>query len=212
MLIPRVGIKVLELTADVLEGMGITYWLDSGTLLSAVRDGRLNNLDHDIDIRCFNKDFDMERRAELIKRLYLAGYKWFEGDKTFDCQLLCYHDLRIILDLKFCHTNGEYVWNYCFQEPRGMPMIHAYHVKFFETLDRIELNGRLYPCPREVGKYIICHYGPEWREFKLKPKDAGKTDMTWDYMYDPPSSVTLGQFEKMLGHRLTYFNRVGQDI
>ena len=43
-------------TTKLLERAGITYWLDYGTLLAAVRDGELIPWDHDADIGYFASD------------------------------------------------------------------------------------------------------------------------------------------------------------
>ncbi|MFO7951370.1 MAG: LicD family protein [Bacillota bacterium] len=59
-------------TAGVLEDLEIPYWLDQGTLLGLVREGRLLAGDHDIDLGVFFADYRLKRK-ELAKRLKADG-------------------------------------------------------------------------------------------------------------------------------------------
>lgn len=62
--------NLLVNTTKLLEGAGITYWLDYGTLLAAVRDGELIPWDHDADIGYFASD------SMKINALRKAALHW----------------------------------------------------------------------------------------------------------------------------------------
>ncbi len=51
----------------VLDEEGVDFWLDCGTLLGAVRDGKIIPWDNDIDLGAWRKDFD--RIDQAIQRL-----------------------------------------------------------------------------------------------------------------------------------------------
>ena len=198
MLKPSQAKEFLEKTANILESLGLTYWIDSGTLLSAYRDKDINIFDHDIDFRVYEQDVTDEITPKLVGALWEAGFNWIEATKPIKSQILAAKNREIMLDLKLCYRDEEHVWYYCWAEPDPRPMLHVYPVKFFD-LGKIELLGREYPCPQPIEDYITYHYGEDWRKFKVRPQDADKTDLTWDYMKDPPCAMTLLQFWVLKG-------------
>jgi len=52
-----VAIESLRQVKKVLDGHGIEYWLDLGTLLGAIRTGKFIEWDTDIDISILDKDY-----------------------------------------------------------------------------------------------------------------------------------------------------------
>jgi hypothetical protein len=188
--------KVLSLTADILEEMGVSYWLDSGTLLSAYRDRAINLFDHDIDVRVYVDELTGDTQAEFVKKLWQAGFRLVVADKPIEAQIGAGHPLGtgINLDLKLCFKDDEHVWYYCWKEPDPRPIVHIYPIKFFKNMGRIELLGREYPCPQPIVEYLEWHYGKDWREFKVREDQMEESDITWDYMKDPPCAMSLTQF------------------
>jgi len=188
--------EVLANTCSVIKSMGLTHWIDSGTLLSAYRDGGINVYDHDIDVRMLLDEVSEETETELIKRLWSIGYRSIANLQNRRAQILASHPrgTGVLLDLKFCEQDDKDVWYYCWKEPDPTPSIHIYPIKFFKNMGQIELMGNKYPCPTPVEEYIKYHYGDEWRLFKVRAEDAEETDLSWDYMKDPPCSMSLPEF------------------
>lgn len=52
----RVAVENLREIKDVFDERGIKFWLDSGTLLGAVRDGRIIEWDGDVDLAAWDRD------------------------------------------------------------------------------------------------------------------------------------------------------------
>ena len=188
------AITTLNKVAGVMESLGINYWLDSGTLLGAYRDKSFNLYDHDIDIRCKGSEISDEKMADLVRTLWVNGFRDIEGLKPFRSQVLFCDDLHVVVDFKFCQENDKYVWSYAWREPEPSPILHVFPKEFFEKLGNINLYGKEYPCPIPVEDYILHHYGPDWRMFKVRAEEAEETDVSWDYMKDPPCAMTQGQF------------------
>ncbi|RLF45878.1 MAG: hypothetical protein DRN09_01115, partial [Thermoplasmata archaeon] len=46
----KVAVEALRQVKEILDKYGVEYWLDSGTLLGAVRDGKFIPWDGDIDL------------------------------------------------------------------------------------------------------------------------------------------------------------------
>ncbi|XP_077994954.1 ribitol 5-phosphate transferase FKRP-like [Glandiceps talaboti] len=89
---------MLKSTTNVLEEMNVTYWLDYGTLLGAVRNGDVMRRDYDADISIIatqyeelkeklkqvrlslthteNNGFDRVRRADRDQNLHVDIFSW----------------------------------------------------------------------------------------------------------------------------------------
>lgn len=192
---------VLERTCDALESLGKKYWIDSGTVLSALRDKDINIYDHDIDIRTPVDDWKTEEIGEFVKQLWLLGYSQFKDSGDARMQILAIHTRDVLLDFKFVYFDDEDAWYWCYKEHQD-PILHLFERRFFDQLETIDLFGRSYPCPSPVEEYVLAHYGPDWREFKVRASEADWTDRTWDYMKDPPAAMTLDEYREKKGRAI----------
>ena len=206
-LITQEGAKaVIESTTQILEKMGVRYWLDSGTLLGAVRNNAINVLDHDVDIRCFKEDVPDDKMGLLMGELYQAGFTTLECNDGDRKQMLALHlAAKCMLDLKFCEHDDEHLWYYVWDFNRGSaidgsePAVHCFPMKFFDKLGSRKFLGRKYPVPSPEKEYLEFHYGEKWREFKLNPEDVDMTDLKWDSQNDPPCAMSIEDFKKLKG-------------
>lgn len=185
--------KALNNIADILEKMGVPYWIDSGTLLGAYRDRDFIDLDHDIDVRILPMGCPEERMLELITELWKRDFRVLVQNYGQRAELICVNTDRVMLDLKFAYTDGTYLWLYIWGAPasREAPRVHLYPIRFFFSLGEIELRGRKYPTPEPIEEYLVCHYGKEWRQFKSRSEQAEDTDLKWDYRFSPPCAKSL---------------------
>jgi len=192
--------KLLTETCDVIERHTTGYYIDSGTLLGFVRDGEINQYDHDLDIRILPNCFDPSdaNLKALIGDLWDVGYRVFApniGQKAELITIWASDDFvhRIMLDLKFAYTDGNLVWVYCWPQPACIdpPRVHAYPARLFKEIGEVEYRGRKYPTPTPVIEYLEYHYGPDWQDFKVRAEDAEQTDLGWDYMKSPPCSMDV---------------------
>lgn len=68
----------LEDVKAVLDQKSISFWLEDGTLLGAVRDGRMIPWDHDMDLGSFEDSFKSEvMRKEITRKLEKKGFSVF---------------------------------------------------------------------------------------------------------------------------------------
>ena len=68
----KAAIEVLGQVKEVLDKHGIKYWLDLGTALGAVRNGKLIPWDHDIDLGFF--DDQISKITDASHELYDKGF------------------------------------------------------------------------------------------------------------------------------------------
>jgi len=77
-LIENDAIAILKEVKTTLDDANITFWLDVGTLLGAVRDNRFIEHDHDIDIGFWFRD--IKKVEEELKKLDGYIYEYREGN------------------------------------------------------------------------------------------------------------------------------------
>lgn len=68
-------INLLQQVKEVLDDQGIEFWLDCGTLLGAVRDGKFLPWEHDIDLGVWCHNFLPKLRMIVSKDLRNRGFK-----------------------------------------------------------------------------------------------------------------------------------------
>jgi phosphorylcholine metabolism protein LicD len=172
------AVKNLFDYADTLESLGITFWLDGGTLLGAYRDRDFCEDDHtDIDLFTWgNYDYLIPEilRINTEKGFELKNY-WRGDVKAKD------HGQEIAMarsegkvDLNFFEKKKETAWSCIYKRPRDengfsecTPQITP--VKFYEELQLYEFYGRKFNIPRDIEGYLTYRYG-DWRT-KIKHKE-----------------------------------------
>ncbi len=162
-------------------------------------------IDHDIDIRCFKEDIPDEMMSRLVSRLYDVGWRTFQQNYGERRQLLCLSKDNVLLDLKFCESNKDYLWYYVWDEspnssisPNSEATVHCFPIKFFKKLGHLDFMGNGYPVPEPTIEYLEYHYGQRWKEFKCNPKDVDITDTKWDAQHSPPCAMSQEQLAQLL--------------
>ena len=193
----KVADRLLKETSLLVESLTgpMGYWIDSGTLLGAVRDRSINIYDHDIDVRILPGRLPEKKMKRLVLGLWEIGFRAIVQNWGKRAELICVHPDKVMLDLKFAFEDGNLLWVYCWPQPASLdtPRVHCYPIRFFENLGVMNFLGREYPVPMPVEEYLEFHYGPQWREFKKRPEQAEETDLSWDYMMSPPCAMSLEQ-------------------
>ena len=75
----KIAIDGLRQVKEVLDKQDIEYWLDSGTLLGAVRDGRVIPWDHDIDLSTWYTNFD--KITSVVREIRDKRFEIFISDQ-----------------------------------------------------------------------------------------------------------------------------------
>ena len=68
----KVSLKILKKINDLFDDYEIEYWLNAGTLLGAMREGKLIEWEHDIDLAVF--DNQISKIQSALKDIRKEGF------------------------------------------------------------------------------------------------------------------------------------------
>lgn len=100
----------LQQVVELLGGAGLRFWLDAGTLLGLLREGRLLPHDRDLDIGLF--EGQAEALEAVSQRAEALGYRVFREsyhDWTFKL-VLTPPDGRVV-DIQVYRRHGDHAWS-----------------------------------------------------------------------------------------------------
>lgn len=133
--------KILDVICTMMEENNIPFYLDCGTLLGCIREGRLLKNDTDIDVTIHLSFWEKLTKMVDFSKYGLEVKNILQGFPNYD-----YGNI-ITLNLK--NTNSTY---YC----------DIYANPAFPLLDIVKMNNKEYPVPKEPGLYLTQLYG-NWK-------------------------------------------------
>lgn len=151
---------VLEGGADVLDELGVKWWLSAGTMLGLYRDGGFIPHDTDIDVGVLG-----EPSKEMDEAFKSAGYlelRFMPFQRAFQKD-------NVVFDIYFFQQLNDTLICDCDIGRLIKP------ASLFDTLGTIEFLGREYPTPNPVETYLEVRYGKDWKIPKTK-KDTWEQD------------------------------------
>lgn len=175
--------QMLKEVKDIMDPLGVRFFLRQGTCLGAIRDQDFIPWDDDIDLGCviglngltedmINPVFDAFRdqgyyvNAESNDRWIAAG--------------MIKSSLRI--DLTFFRIIDDNIFHY--------PMIWM-PTHLFSNLKEIEFMGGNYLVPNPPEEYLRTKYGPNW----VTPKKVYEQDVLDQVVKTPVAKVEPGQVQ-----------------
>jgi len=133
--------KILDVICTMMEENNIPFYLDCGTLLGCIREGRLLKNDTDIDLTIHLSFWEKLSKMVDFSKYGLEVKKITQGFPNYD------YGNMITLNLK--NTNSDY---YC----------DIYANPAFPLLDISKMNNKEYPVPKDPGLYLTQLYG-NWK-------------------------------------------------
>lgn len=149
-------IAAFRAAADVLNGVGVEWWLCSGVLLGHIRDGAWIPWDMDVDVGIWPEDVETVRAAFVR-----AGWP-FKRDR--ESQMWPVHGGRGVkggtkIDVHAHYRDGDVVFKL---HGKGEKIRMNYSAALFEDMQPsvYYLRRTLLPSPPE--RYLEEQYGPDW--------------------------------------------------
>lgn len=170
---------------DLLAREGIVHWIDYGSLLGAVRDGRLIPWDSDVDLGFLARDLD--RLVALRGEIEARGHELDLSDPS-------------VVRVNFSRRNRQHVDLYPWHLDAGGMLrstpdvcdwpgsggLKDFPASFIDAMEEVTIEGRPFPAPSPVEPFIVDHrYGPSFRVPQRPPTrrvhmlpDLAAEDMT----------------------------------
>ncbi|MFQ5486276.1 MAG: LicD family protein [Desulfobacterales bacterium] len=158
--------KMLQHVSSLLEKNGIPFWLESGTLLGLLREKKHlhehKNIDIAINGTYLNRFLELKKNFLPLYRLKKvrnhSGRKWIKADTARVSVLRIWENkknavLKIMVTIKF-----KYDQNYRWVDGRSCKAVPS---RFFDSLNKVRIDGKHYPIPSDAENYLRQRYG-DW--------------------------------------------------
>lgn len=142
--------EVLAQAADLLDGLGLRWWLSAGTALGIHRDGALIPHDTDLDIGVLGGE-------ELHPAVEAAFFGVGGSELRFMPWQRAFTVRGVIVDIYIFRRDGDLL--VCDTECGRM----SKPARLFDQFEMVEFSGRRYPMPSPAEDYLQVRYGPNWR-------------------------------------------------
>ena len=181
--------KILHKTAKVMNRLNIPFFLSSGTLLGYYREGKILDHDYDIDVGIYREDYNYN----IISEMEREGFNNYRniGDlrRGFEMSFYLsgtkigkYAKIDIFVHNRETIGNKKYIYWASYKKPDYVDRI-KYRVSDF-SLKPILFCGVKVNIPSNTEKYLVEHYGKDWRT----PKKPGRNG-SYYYATSPTSIV-----------------------
>ncbi len=173
-------LNILKTVKEILKKNNITYWLEAGTLLGAVRENRLLPCDKDVDlVICCSEKEELDKIVSDFEKTQLK-YKLVKYDRDAECFIK--GDIRKIkVDtlLKkgitkieiFAVKKLEDFYCYGIRQKRDYFIVKIPEKFCQNTIEKKVLNDS-YSLPEDYKGYLKNRYGRDWeipdRDFDKK--------------------------------------------
>ena len=174
--------QMLKEAKEVMDQLGVSFFLRQGTCLGAIRDAAFIPWDDDIDLGCviglngFNEDLIQPVLNGFRDQGYFVNV---ESNDRWVAAGMIKSSLRI--DLTFFRIIGDNIFHF--------PLIWM-PARLFANLKEIEFMGDNYLVPNPPEEYLRTKYGPNW----TTPKESGyEKDVLEQVAKTPVANVAPSQ-------------------
>jgi len=130
----------LKEVSAIIKAHGLTSFLDTGTLLGAIRDKKFIPWDSDVDISLLDTDYNSEKILEVVQAIYDAGY----NVSYFYDAIYIYKDPDVAIGIMLYKSSGDsYRNHFCKTDIAS---------RFLFVIDNVKHN-RLLWCKGRRGSY-----------------------------------------------------------
>ena len=152
---------------EIMDSVGIVFWLTFGTLLGAVRDKDFISFDHDTDISA--SSLDLITNFDILKNRFILKHFIFRDESDDNgLKIRVYRNKQACCIEGFIDNSGdkEYLYSKNFRWPR----------KYFDNYGVIDFKGTTFRIPSPAKNYLSFIY-KDW-ETPIK-KEKICVPQTW---------------------------------
>ena len=143
---------------DILDGIGINFFLQTGVLLGAIRERNFVKWDWGVDISVFSDD--LIGKIEILKKILKNnGFEILNTEKKKN-------DIKIFFKgIKPLEATGYTIFGWNYSKTKNIYWRGNYSVpsKFLNHFSKVELFGRKFNCPSPPKEYLTYAYG-DWKK------------------------------------------------
>ena len=149
----------LEKVYNILQSLGITWWLQAGGLITMYRDNYLNpTLDWDIGI--FEEDLSPTVINKIRKHLYIRAFWRAKRDKKISFTAVNHQSHGLDFNYFYKGTKLKKYYYSAFPD-YSKNLFRCYHTPF--DIDYYNYKGFDIPIPSNTELFLEETYGEEWR-------------------------------------------------
>lgn len=154
-----------------LKKLNIKTWLQDGTLLGLIRNGKLIEWDNDSDMGCHEKNWTKEAEEELKNLGFKMNFRNKIGPR-FSRQ-------GSATDIFLYRNESPDVWSWSAKKGN---VEYRFDMPVFDVIEK-EFWGEHFLIPENPEKWLEIKYGQNWRTPVKK----------WNYATDPANSRKVGR-------------------
>jgi hypothetical protein len=153
---------------------GLTFFLNCGTLLGAVRDGRPCHGDlQDIDLSVFNHELTVRRREALLRAFERRGFAG-HTDGRVDTRQMYFKRGGNHIDVFGYARHGDYYFRY-WSVFGDVPMIVP--ARYLDRLEIIAYCGQDIRVPSDTANFLTLSMGRDWRQPRSRRSYRGLNEL-----------------------------------
>lgn len=156
----------------VLDGLGVPFWLSSGTLLGWLRQCDFIAHSKDVDVGIFIDDYQPALVEAMAAQGLQLTHRFGRPEDSFELSFASEHGLK--LDMFFFYRDAGVFWNGGTQARTGRKFKYSFAPFEMCWGDLAGIKARV-PCP--PLPYIKANYGEDWNTPVKK----------WDWKSSPPN-------------------------
>jgi hypothetical protein len=172
--------EIIFYLSDLFKELEITYWMDFGTLLGAVRNNRTIPHDTDGDFCLFLKD-----RLEIIElssRISNDGFHIGPTNDRGDGHIKIYRSSKnhMAVDLFFWHLNKSTG----ILSSGGLNAPKSFPIWWVEKLSQVLIFDKPIMAPREPKQFLKFRFGKDWRNPQNKKNHFIRASFTHRFAFE----------------------------
>ena len=152
---------------EILDGVGVEFWLDYGTALAAYRNKAPMFHDiQDIDVSVRIEDVDEKKLLEIEKWFAIKQWSYPNDGIYKDTRYLfqhCFKKGSLHCDIWYFDKVKDYRWR-TWARQDGLYIWLVCPAKYYENLKtKVMYCGKEFLIPNDIENYLVLTYGLDWK-------------------------------------------------